>query len=217
MYEDFVLVSMGLKYYNESLVKRTEAWEASFEAQKRELYKRVHKHCDHRKIALIGNYGVTALPLYIDLLKTQNYDYQLFGLWYRKEYYEEKITTVKTNEDGSTQIENDIRKDYVRVEERIDKKPYLDGEDGLHKWKLKNGQQQSYFVQSTSEDELKLPEDLQRKNIFKNVKERRTYEPTHLKDKYYSIDREIQRSNYLDLIKNALDKRLEKKIDEVLA
>jgi len=240
--EDFVLVSMGLKYYNESLVKRTEAWEASFEAQKRELYKHVHTNCDHRKIALIGNYAVTALSLYIDLLKTQDYDYQLFGLWYRKEYYEEKVTIVTTNEDGSSVVHSDMRKDYVRVEERTDKKlsfkpeeendifigleiridgdcagVYLDGEDGLHKWKLKNGQQQSYFVQSTSEEELKLPEDLHRKNLFKNVKERRLYDPTHLKDKHYNIDREIQRSNYLDLIKNALDKRLEKKIDEVLA
>jgi len=240
--EDFVLVSMGLKYYNESLVKRTEAWEAGFEAQKRELYKRVHKNCNHRKIALIGNYAVTAISLYIDLIKSQNFDYQLFGVWYRKKYYEEKVTTVITKEDGSSETHSDMRKDYVRVEERLDKKltfkpeeegdtfigveiridgdcagVYLDGEDGLHKWKLKNGHQESYFVQSTSEEELKLPEDLQRKNLFKNVKERRTYEPGYLKDKYYNIDREIQRGNYLDLIKSALDKRLEKKIDEVLA
>ena len=239
--EDFVLVCMGLKHYNESLVKRTEAWEAAFNGLKRELYKRVHKNCDHRKIALIGSSVQMGLDVYFDIFKSQNYDYQVFGLWYRESYYEEIVTTVKTLDNGTSEVVKDMRKDYVRVEMWIDKPlefepeeledvfvgielridgdcagAYLGGEDGLHKWKVKSGQH-SYFVISTSEDELKLGEDLHRKNMFKNAKARRIYEPTSLEDKKYGIKREIQRGNYSNLIKNALDDLLEKKLDEVLA
>ena len=240
--EDFTLVCMGLKHYNESLVKRVEAWELSFDSLKTELYKRIHPNCDCRKMVFVGQDLREAILLYINIFKLKSYDYEISVLWFRKSYYDEEVTKTINSADDTTVTVTEARKEYIikalpKHEPIKFKAPeeddvlvgvmldiygdcagvYFDGEDGLHTWKSKNNKANSYFILSADEKKFDIPENIHRKTFFDNKKARRTYEATTLNDTEYKIKkREVPKGNYTDLLMDYLKDRLNNKIDEVL-
>ncbi len=241
--EDFTLVCMGLRHYNEALVKRVEDWEALFNSLKRELYKRIHPKSDNWKMVLAGAHLREAVLLYLKICELKIFDCQVTTMWYRKSYYEEKVTKNILQEDGKTTIPiEEARKEYIirqlpKHEPVKFKAPeeddvlvglildiygdcagvYFNGEDGLHTWKSKNNQSHSYIILSANTEKMDIPENIHRKTFFEKRKARRTYEITTLNDTEYKIKkREVPKGNYIDLMMDHLDRRLNDAIDEVL-
>ncbi len=236
--EEYTLTGMGLSPYRDSMVQRTEDWEKKFTRLKMDLYLKNNTNANYFELSLTGNGIMQPLELYIKMCKLKNYTFVLESYWYRKSYYDELVEKVEDDEEGFAVKVKTARAEYVVLEVNTEKEvklepekendklvavlmkikgdcvsPYFNNENGVHKWKQKDGKYNTFMVDV---DNPKTSKELHKKRSLSKIKIRRTYDPEFLTDNVYPIKRMVPKNSYIDLLMDTMDKRFDKIMDEVL-
>ncbi len=235
---EMALASMGLKSINVQLYKDMEVWEQEYFDLKLELYKTLEPNGSEIYLGLYGKEIKRLLDIYQEICNEKEYTWTARTVWFREKDYNEML---ELEDEAGIRQKQKSKKYLKRVYVEGDKnnwKPeakddllvgielyiqgigadlYLNEEGGVHRIKVSEKQQFSYWVQAETFDG-DTPDGIHRKNFFQDKKRpRRVYALNAIDDSIYKLPkRELKLKEQLPFLMKRMDKIFIKKLDSIL-
>ncbi len=237
---------MGLELYKPEIIDSIKACEKEFLDLKQEIYRRLHPRKTSCFFIIYGFNLKPILDFYFELFRKKRFDYKAETIWYRDEYFNEKIkkTIVEEDgEDGTVLIEqmekrqeylfkdylhNDVKKlmplkkDDILCGIKIEifdgmASLFLKPECCLQRWQLSEKDINKYIVKS-SETKPEIPLEIHRKNYYgrKAGAARRVVEPNFFKDPKLEINKELDAKEHLNAVIDKLEQLFSEELNKEL-
>lgn len=223
----FGMSSLGQQAYQAQSPDQLEVWKKKFYDAKVQLYSALNPQESICSFAVYGTALQEIYSFYKALFEQKNYVFTAQSVWFREEFYNEEVTSGFYDENNQYVIENrEKRAEYVKLdieekdwfahpEQRGDKLygvectvfgpgayAFLKEEAGVHRWKLSEEEDYLYHI-VVQNDLFSTPKNVHRRDFYA-APVRRVYEPPHLRDQSFHLQREVSRSGLVQVILDQL-------------
>jgi len=237
----FGMSSLGLQPYQTHLLDRVEVWEKGLSDTKIQLYTALYPEHSICFFAIYGNVLQEVVQFYTALFKQKNYVVTAQSIWFREDYFNEWVTSGSYDENNNFVTDNQARREeYIKMDTPLEEHwqehkmqdgdklygveftifgagafLFLQPEAGTHRWKLSNDADYLYFLQVENEV-FATPNAIHRRDFYTAQPPRRFYEPPHLRDYPFKINREIGRQGLAATVLEHLDIYFKAQLDEAV-
>ncbi len=224
---------LGIEPYQPALLEAIEKWETDFFLWKKALCEASSAEGNCCFLHIYGAQPQEICAFYRFLFEQAGYYYNSAAIWFRDSYYQamkaeaEASKTAKDpffrtlGEPNSHEIPEpnepgDVLFGMVFKVEGPCAYLMLESEEGLQRWRSKDGKDHNYLVKVSNES-LVTPMKIHRHDFYAQEQPRRILTVNTLKDTIYQINREYQREEWKLLLYKSLEAQFKIRLDEEVA
>jgi len=228
------LIKMEMEPPQIEIRDRLKSWETDFWQSKLDLFLSSNDAGNGARLGIFGPNLTPILDFYKELFATKKYEYTAQGVWYRKAWYD-RLEPVKDSETGEIAPAHEyILSDNLIVENYPVIQPpeagdvlygiifklkgncpclFLENESGFQVFEINDKLDFKYWVQVAAK-EITIPPEIHRQKFYK--KAQRIIKPLHLADTRLKINREVNRSEHVEVLLETLEELFKNRLDQAL-
>jgi len=224
---------LGIEHYQPAMLEAIEQWETAFFDWKKALCQAGNPDGNRCFLHIYGAQPLEVFAFYRSLFEQFGFYYNGAAIWFRDSYYQtmkaeadaaktEKDLFFRTlcepnsHEDPEPKEKGDVLFGMVFKVEGPCAGLILEPEEGLQRWKSKEGKDIHYMVK-VSKEPLVTPVKIHRQDYYTQEAPRRILTLNTIKDTFYQINREYQREEWKLLLYKSLEAQFKIRLDDEVA
>lgn len=221
---------LGMEPYQPALRESIEQWENDFFNWKKALCEAGNPDGNRCFLHVYGAFPLDVCAFYRSLFDQLGFSFNGAAIWFRDRYYQE----IKTEAEASKTIKDPFFRTLCEPNSHEDPEPnekgdvlfgmifkvegpcaglLLEPEEGLQRWRTKEGKDQHYMIKVAREP-LVTPMKIHRQDYYTQETPRRILTLNALKDTVYQINREYQREEWKLLLYKSLEAQFKIRLDD---